>query len=63
MNQTQYADLFGVGRFSTISSWEVGDNEAPYKIIFRVLKELELFNLFEQISDEKVKHLLQTTKE
>lgn len=47
LNQTEYARLAGVGRFSTVSSWEVGDREAPYRVIFRVLKELGLFNLEE----------------
>jgi transcriptional regulator with XRE-family HTH domain len=47
MNQTEYAKLIGAGRYSTISSWEIGDREAPYRVIFRVLKELGLFNLEE----------------
>ena len=49
MSQTRYAELVGAGRFSTISAWESGYREAPYRIIFRVLKELQLFNIEEVV--------------
>lgn len=40
MNQTEYAKYLGVGRFSTISSYELGQREAPYRIIYYVMAHL-----------------------
>lgn len=44
-SQSEYADFIGVGRFSTVSSYELGYREAPYRIIFMVLKELGILDI------------------
>lgn len=45
MSQTEYAMFMGMGRFSTISAWETGRREAPYRVVFQVLEELGLFSI------------------
>lgn len=48
MSQTEYAKYVGVGRFSTISSYELGYREAPYRILFLSLVNINAENCIEE---------------
>lgn len=48
MSQTEYAKYVGVGRFSTISSYELGYREAPYRILFLAITKIDYKDCVEE---------------